>query len=106
MFVVPFRVSSTEFSIFILLQDENLERMKEYDPAEVTVDKIVIGSDFHGLSVKDILLGYGTNDDLITATELIQGGEHIKALRFLSRGFKYRPNDGDAGPIVNLTRKK
>jgi hypothetical protein len=106
MFVVPFRVSATEFSIFILLQDENLERMKIYDPAEVTVDQIVIGSDFHGLSVKDIILGYGTNDDLITATEMISQGKHRQALQFLSRGFKYRPEAGDAGPIVNLTRTK
>ena len=94
MIAIPFQVSETEWSIFIALQDDNLERMKQYDPASVTIAKC--GEPWTHLKLRDVIIGYATPADLDHIFELQRNGHGREALQHLSRGFRFRPERGDS----------
>lgn len=99
MFVIPFQVNATEYSIFVALQDDSLARMKEYDPAEVNLNKL----GFEKLKLKDVIIGYATDADFQECMKLANGGDVRILLRRLSRGFLFRPEAGDYdGPPLSL----
>ncbi|TAL03527.1 MAG: hypothetical protein EPO08_03915 [Rhodospirillaceae bacterium] len=101
--MIPFQVSATEYSVFVCLQDENIERMRQYDPAEVTLNKI----GFPG-KLKDVIIGYGTDEDFERISRALNSGTDVRAvLRTLSRGFRYRPDQGDHdGPYLSARAEK
>lgn len=35
MITIPLQVNPAQYDLFIILEDENIERIKKYDPAEV-----------------------------------------------------------------------
>lgn len=106
MFTIPFQISETEFSIMIVLQDENIERMKEYDPAELSLP-LLSGPFLNVLDLRDIIISYATADDYQKVTELCRRREPHKALKYLSRGFKFRPDKGDSDlPYESLMPEK
>ena len=56
MVLVPFQVEPGQYSVFVILQDDNLERIKTYDPAEITLNKMP--DPWISMKLKDILIGY------------------------------------------------
>lgn len=101
MMVLPFQVSSTEYSLFVILQDENLDRMRVYDPAEITISKL--SSTVSGLDLKDVIIGYATRPEAQEVVRLCVEGKIKEALRMLSRGWRYRPELGDYdGPYLSM----
>jgi len=104
MFVIPFQINQREYSIFIALQHDNLERIAAYDPAEVQMDKIPLK--FARLRLKDILIGYSTEDELRQVLQLLEAGQSRDALKLLARGFAFKPNAGDHdGPYLSLKKQ-
>lgn len=93
MVILPFKLNEYEYSIFVVLQDENLDRLKSYDPAEVNVVKM--GGAWALLRVREVFIGYATDADLNTVTHLLKNNKIQEALKFLSRGFVYHPALGD-----------
>lgn len=94
MLVIPFAIGATEYSVFIVLQDENIERIKDYDPAEVpNVSRLP--SELQELRLKDVLVGYATDEDVAFIERCAREGRPADGLRHLSRGFRYRPDHGD-----------
>jgi hypothetical protein len=61
MITIPFQVSATEYSVYIGLGDDNIERVRQYDPAEVVLSQL--GEPFQRLKLKDIVVGYCSEDD-------------------------------------------
>jgi hypothetical protein len=94
MFIIPFQVSQTEYTLFIALDQENIDRIKNYDPAEVV--KTNLGQPWSGLALKDVIIGFATEEEKNKVMELWKAGQPQKALRLLSRGFKFRPDRGDS----------
>lgn len=94
MLVIPFRYDVVSYSVFVVLSDENLTRLREYDPAEVTVDKL--GPPWASMRLKDVIIAYATARELEALTHLRTDGEVRRALMDLSRGFKFRPDRGDS----------
>ena len=93
MLSIPVRLNETEYVLFIALQDANIERIKQYDPAEVVLEKL--GGDWAKLALKQIHITYATEEDERTITELFREGNVRDAVRFMRRGFKYQPTMGD-----------
>jgi hypothetical protein len=104
MFVIPFRISAREYSMYIVLDDENLERIKKYDPAEVTLRSM--GGEWARSTLKDVIIAYATSAEQQQVLELCATGKVKDALRLLSRGFRYRPDQGDYdGPYLSAKTK-
>jgi len=93
MFVIPVRISATQYSLAIVLQDDNITRIKAYDPAELSIRKM--GAPWNTLSLKDIMILYATAEEEKRTFALMEAGDVRGALRLLSRGFKFRPDAGD-----------
>jgi hypothetical protein len=77
----------------IILQDGNIERMRAYDPVEVPLS--MLPSNYAGLRLKDVTVTYATDEDIKEMERLAQQGEIRDALRYLTRGFRFRPDRGD-----------
>lgn len=99
--VIPFQVTQTEYSVFVVLRDHNLDRIRDYDPAEFPV-AITHTPWVTNLRLKDVLIGYATPDDWREVERLSRYGEITDALRLLTRGYRYRPDRGDGGPPLKL----
>ena len=72
MTVIPFIVSKTQYSIYVILGTDNLERIRQYDPAEITLDKM--GELYSGLQLKDVIIGYATDDEVQQVIDMIRTG--------------------------------
>jgi hypothetical protein len=94
MYMIPFQINPQEYSVFVVLEEENLERMKAYDPAEFNLWKL--GDSWLTLRLRDVIIGYATGPDSARVMELCRAGKPNSALRHLSRGFRYRPDQGDS----------
>jgi hypothetical protein len=94
MFAIPMKVSATHYDLFLCLEDENIERIKAYDPAEVLTS--LMGEPWNGMLVRGFIVTYAAPGELAEVTRLCNEGRAEAALRLLSRGWKYRPDQGDS----------
>lgn len=92
MQAIPLRVSDTEFDLFVILEDFNIERIRAYDPAEVV--KAYMGN-YASLQIRNIVIAYATDADLASVHQLIRNGDARGALQHLCRGWAYHPERGD-----------
>ena len=99
MIVIPLQVSETAYSIIVLLEDDNLERIKAYDPAEITIRKLGLSH----LRLQDVVIGYATAQEAAQVAAIRDRAEIPELLKKLSRGYQYRPDKGDHdGPYLSL----
>lgn len=91
--VIPWQVDATHYSLMIVLQDGNIERLREHDPVEVPLT--MLGPKFAGLQLRDVTVTYATDEDIREVERLGQQGDIRDALRYLTRGFRFRPDRGD-----------
>jgi hypothetical protein len=101
MIVIPFQVSKTQYSVYVGFDDEGIDRMKAYDPGELTMNKLPPA--FRALELKDVIVGYCSEADFTRVQQMmIEDGNPVRALRHLTRGFKFRPDAGDHdGPYLS-----
>jgi hypothetical protein len=97
------RWESGEFNLIVVLEDENIARLKEYDPAEIKWADL---REYSGLKPRTIQIAYGTPEDIKRIIELVRQDKPIEAAQLISRGWKFRPEAGDHdfGP-TSLTNK-
>jgi hypothetical protein len=93
MRAIPVIVSEDYYDLFIILEEENIRRMKTYDPAELLTTNLPV--EFITRKVNNIVLMYATADDLKRVTAACAMNDVSGALRILSRGFQWRPDRGD-----------
>lgn len=93
MLTIPLQLNEKEYILFIALQDPNIERIKQYDPAEIVPAKL--GAPWSALTLKEMHITYATPEDEKLITEMCQVGNVRGALQHLCRGFKYKPTMGD-----------
>jgi hypothetical protein len=93
MMGIPIRISPTEFDITVVLEPENIARMREHDPAELV--KKLYGPPWTGLQIRNIAIAFLPTEEREEFLRRLKQ-DPLDGLRWLSRGFKYRPDRGDA----------
>jgi hypothetical protein len=93
MLLVPLEVDKKVFDLFIILEDENLSRMRDNDPGEI---KFPLPEPWASLAIRNIQLCHVSNQDMPKLMAI--GRDPNKIARFLMRGWKRRPEDHDQGP--------
>lgn len=94
MMILPFRTTADgEYALFVVLEKENVDRMRIHDPAEVLSKNL--GPAWQGLRMDAVIIAYANPEEAKQFTELCQAGKPLEAMKLLSRGFRFRPGDGD-----------
>jgi len=91
--LLPFQLNDREYSVFVVLQDDNLSRLREHDPAEVNIGKM--GQPWSALKLRDVIIGYASETDTADVYRLCEANRSDEALKYLSRGFAFHPDRGD-----------
>jgi hypothetical protein len=101
MVVIPFQINERQYSVFVGFDEQGIQRMREYDPAELVLQKLP--DRFQRLQLKDVLFGYCDDDDMSKIQVMLsEDGTPGRALRYLSRGWKFRQDFGDHdGPMLS-----
>lgn len=92
MMTLPLRISETEIDVFVILEDDNIERIRKYDPAEIVRKNT---GQFANLAIRNVVIMYASKADIATIMPMFENGNPRQALQYLSRGWKYRPDSGD-----------
>lgn len=79
--------------LVVVLGSDNLERMQEGDPAEVKLKELASGKNRHLLLQPTVVLCY--EKDMGKVTKLANAGDIQALLKYLNRGWKFRPERGD-----------
>ncbi len=93
MFCIPIGIGDRKYTVLVVLQADNIERIREYDPAVVTINSF--GEPWNGMKLADVSITFATAEDEKEAFRLCREGMILEAVRFLTRGFRYRPDKGD-----------
>ena len=94
MMILPLRLKDSDtYTLFVVLVDENVERLKAYDPAEVTLEKM--GPEWSALRLKDVVLLYATPEEAKKIAAVQKPDEVVSMIRHLSRGWQFKPSVGD-----------
>ena len=94
MICIPFQTSKTNYSMFIVIQQDNVDRMKQNDPIHINISRR-FPPEWSDLPVSDIHIAYASEEDMLTIMELMNRRDLKGAFNFLSRGFKFQPEKGD-----------
>jgi hypothetical protein len=101
MLCVPVAISESEFVVFLVIEDENIERLKEHDPSHLELDKL--GLPWSGMKLHHLTFLYATPEEAKAVASTKSKEQMRDLLRNLSRGFRYRPELGDSdGPYQNI----
>jgi len=92
MIVIPLVCGEAEMDICIVLEDENLQRIRAYDPAEVVRSAMGPWADH---AIRNVIVTYATPADMVTVNILMEQQSIGAAMQYLARGFRYRPDRGD-----------
>lgn len=104
MTVLPFQINAREYSVIMAFDEEGLGRIRQYDPGELHL--YTLGPPWTLLKLKDVIVTYCTASDLDRVLELCRAGDTRAACRWLTRGFKFRPEEGDHDqPPVSLKKE-
>ena len=84
--------------LLIVLEDDNISRIKEHDSAEVKWSQL---GAFCTMKPRIIGISYASAEEVARLHELIGADDVVGALKLLTGGFKFRPElgDHDFGPI-------
>lgn len=93
MRVIPMQVVTGEYSVFVIFEDENIERLKAYDPGELNLLKL--GHPWNGMKIRDVVLMYATAEEIAMLDKTSSAADIKSCLRVLCRGWKYHPELGD-----------
>jgi hypothetical protein len=79
--------------LLIVLGDDNMERVKQYDPAQIEWHKLP--QYFSRRLLNIVAVGYATASEMEQIKGLASQGRQAEAFALVTRGFKYRPEAGD-----------
>lgn len=82
------QISKTHYNLYIILEQDNVDRIKAYDPAVIETAKFP--PDWKELLINEVVVMFATAEEVKTGS--INPPELLKQL---CRGFKYRPRQGD-----------
>ena len=100
LITIPMRQEGEDsYVLFVILSDDNINRIKSYDPAEIHLPDM--GKDFNRLDLKGVNIMYASNEEI---EEMIKNPRDVvKMILKLARGWSFRPDLGDHdGPPVSF----
>lgn len=105
MIVIPLKCGEAEMDIFVVLEDDNIQRIQQYDPAEIVHHQM--GQPWADLAIRNVVVSYASPTDMLTIKVMLEHDRDVAAaLRYLSRGFAFRPDKGDTDqPYVQKKAK-
>ena len=95
MITMPVSINDSEYSLFVFLTKENVDRITSYDPAVIDTNKY---SEFMKRKIKDVHIGFVNEEE--EAEMMKSCGKGLKPqqvmdlLKRLGRGWTYKPGDG------------
>jgi len=84
MMIMPFQVSELEYILLVLLKDDNIDRIRQYNPAEIDLE--TLDSLFHRLKLKEIHVSYANEVDEAVLHALARAQDIRAILKHFSRG--------------------
>lgn len=89
---MPLRSLDSEyFTLLIVLERVNVERLKEYDPLEF--EAVKLGPPWNGLRMANVIVTYAASEDMPKIVELHRADKPHEIIRLLSRGWKVHSTD-------------
>jgi hypothetical protein len=94
MIVIPFQIepSGRTFSVLVILEQENIDRLKEYDPATIGV-ATQFPKPWCDMKLYEIVISFGTSEDIAKARNMTN---FTDVLKHFTKGFKFSPELGDS----------
>ena len=93
MLAIPFQINSTDYNVFVALEQDNIDRMKAYDPAQL--EPLKLGMPWVGMRLNVVIIGFAMASDVEEAQRLAATGKGHEIPKLLSRGFQFKPEAGD-----------
>lgn len=81
------------YDLCVILQDDNIARMKTYDPAELLTANLP--QIYQSRKIRNVIIMYATEEEVPRITAMCRAGQIKEALKYLSRGWVFRPEAGD-----------
>lgn len=95
MFTIPIQTIDGRYDLFVIADDETMDRMKEHDPA--TIELLKLGHPWNTMKVRCVHLMYATQEEIDKLVLKSDTAVKLKAtLKILRRGWKCRPEKGDS----------
>ena len=99
MLLLPIPLPNGKVNLIIVLEDANLERIKQHDCAEVNWSDL--GDHAVRTPVK-IGVGYVNPEECARLYKMAKKGDVAGCLRLVTGGFKHRPEEGDGALPTKL----
>jgi len=93
MHCIPAIVSEHDYDLFVILQDDNIARIKTYDPAEILTASFP--QSHQARKIRNVVIMYATEKEVAKVIAMCEAGDLNNALKYLSRGWVFRPECGD-----------
>lgn len=93
MMCIPMQSGPNEFVVHLILGNENIERLKAYDPAEFLIGHLP--PPYRTWTLKGVMLMYATPEEQQRLQQIGDVDRLIAELKQLSRGWTYKPEQGD-----------
>lgn len=103
MITIPLQVNPAQYDLFIILEDENIERIKKYDPAEVVGKNLP--PQWSSTKIRNIMILYANAEEVKRLALITDTNDAVNQLKELSRGWKYKPEEGDNDEPYQSPRK-
>lgn len=103
MLVIPFSDNPRTYKLFVVLEDDGIERIKEFDPAQIQLPL----PGFNDLVLERLFIGYANEEVKKQILDCVSSNAVGRALALLSSGSRFRPELGDYdGPPLSLKPKE
>jgi hypothetical protein len=103
MMCVPLQTGPDKFVLVVVLFDESIKRMKEYDPGEILISRL--GLPWARWHLQTIHLHYATAEEGNKLSSIKDMAELKAFLNHLARGWKFRPEAGDGDSMYQTPGK-
>jgi hypothetical protein len=80
-------------NLVIVLGDDNIQRIKQYDQAEIIWQELPWK--YSSRRPHTIAVAYATADEMQAIDGLAREGKQQEAIDLVTRGFQFRPDQGD-----------
>lgn len=97
--MLPIPQNENKLSLLIVLEDDNVARIKEHDCAEIHWNQVQ--RMYPRMTPATIGIAYATPSEMVQIQAFIEKDDVKSAIKLLTVGFKYRPEAGDHdfGPV-------
>ena len=103
MLSIPIQFDAARYDIWVVLEDENFERIKKYDPGELDLDKMPL--EWRKLDLRRVVFAYANAEEITRLSGASSKADLRKQLRSLNRGWRYQPEKGDSDSPYQMPAK-